>query len=300
MKINPFKRRALSYQKQNWLFLLPYLVGTLLLVVLPTLMTVAVAFTSYNAIQSPTWAGLANFKQVFESPLIRLSIRNTMIFMGLAVPLRIAGALALAVLLQPPRRGAGVYRAAVYLPTIIPEVAYGLVWLWIFNPVSGPLNAILAGLGLPAPAWLAEASTARLAMVIMAVFQLGEGFIVLLAALQNVPTAFYQAAQVDGANRWQCFRHITLPALTPWLLLLTFRDLIFSLQNTFAPTFVMTYGGPYYATTFIPLLVYELAFDFGDLGLASAVLVVTMIWVGLLVIGIRNIIEGLRGEEEES
>ena len=293
------RRRLFSYRGQAFLFLVPYLLGTLVLVVVPALMTVAVSFTDYRGIASPTWAGLANFQRVVQTPLIRLSLYNTLVFVGLAVPLRLLGALLLALFLQYRRRGAGLYRTAVYLPTIVPEVAYALVWLWVLNPVYGPVNIILAGLGLPTPAWLAEPMPARWAIVLMAVFQIGEGFVVLLAGLQNIPAVLYEAAAVDGANRWQSFWRITLPILTPWLFLLTFRDLLVSMQNTFTPSFLLAYGGPYYATTFLPLLIYELSFDFMDLGLASAVLVVAYLWILLLVFGIRNLVEGLRSSVEE-
>ncbi|MGB1254103.1 MAG: carbohydrate ABC transporter permease, partial [Candidatus Promineifilaceae bacterium] len=180
-------------------------------------------------------------------------------------------------------------------PTIIPETAYALLWLWIFNPLYGPLNMILAALRLPAPAWLTEPSTALGAMVIMSLFQVGEGFVVVLAGLQSIPAHLKDAARVDGAGAWQTFRHVIWPMLLPWLLLLSFRDLIVALQNTFAPTFIMTYGGPYYTTTFVPLLIYEIAFDIFDLGLAAAVLIILYIMIGLLAYGIY----GLLGSRHE-
>jgi len=287
-------RLTLSYRKQILLFLIPYLGGSLVLVVLPALATIAVAFADYDAVRPPIWAGLANFKQLIESPLIRLALRNTVIFLLAAVPLRVLGALLLALLLQPTRRFFGLYRAAAYLPTIIPEAAYALIWLWILNPEYGPLNLALRGLGLPAPPWLAEAGTARLAIIIMSAFQVGEGFVILLTGLQTIPSTLYDAAVVDGANNWQRFTQITLPLIAPWLLLLTFRDMLVSLQNTFTPSFMMTYGGPYYATTFVPLLVYEISFDFADLGLASALLVVTYAVIAALALGILNVVAGVK------
>ena len=287
----------LSYRRQLALFLAPYLLGTLVLVVLPALATVTVSFTDYQAIQPPTWVGLDNFRRLAETPLVRLGLYNTLIFAGLAIPLRLLGALGLGLLLGR-RRDGGPYRAAVYLPTIMPEAAYALVWLWILNPVYGPLNFVLGALGLPQPNWLAEAGTARLSIVLMALLQIGEGFVVVLAARQYVPVALYEAAEVDGANRWQGFWRITLPLIVPWLLLLACRDLVVAVQNTFAPSFIMTYGGPYYATTFLPLLIYEISFDFQDWGLASAVLVVVYVWILLLIVGVRNLIEGLRGSVE--
>ncbi len=294
------KRRATRppsrYQRQNALFLTPYLIGTLVLVVVPALMTLAVSFTDYQGIKAPTWTALDNFRRLGTTPLVRQGLYNTLIFVAAAVPLRLLGALGLALLLGG-RRGGGVARAAAFLPTVLPETAYALIWLWILNPVSGPLNLMLGALGLPAPAWMAQAGTARLAIVLMALMQVGEGFVVLLVARQMVPAVVYEAAEVDGANRWQGFWHITLPLIMPWILLLLCRDLILSVQNTFTPSFVLAYGGPYYATTFLPLLIYELSFDFMDWGLASAVLVMVYAWILLLIWGARNLIQGLRRRE---
>ncbi len=286
--------RIRSYQGQIRLFLLPFLIGSILLTIIPALATMAIAFTRYNAIQAPSWAGFSNFQSLFTSPLVRLSLRNSLVFLALAVPLRLLGALTLALLLQPKRRFYGLYRSGIFLPTIIPNVAYALLWLWILNPYYGPLNLLLQSLHLPAPAWLVEPESARLAMVIISLFQIGESFIVLLAGLRNIPRSFYDSARVDGASRWQVFWRITMPLLSPWLLMLTFRDIIVSLQNTFTPSYVLTYGGPYYATTFVPLLVYELAFDLFDLGMAAALLVLVYCFIALAVIGVLNLL-GLRG-----
>lgn len=289
----------LPYRTQTRFFLIPYLTGTLILVVIPAVATAMIAFTEFNAVSFPKFVGLANFQQLLGTTLVRTSLRNSAIFLVLAVPLRLVGALSLALLLQYRQRFFNVYRAAVYLPTIIPEAAYALLWLWIFNPVYGPLNMFLRWLHLPAPNWLIEPTTARLAIVILSLFQIGEGFVVLLAGLQNIPRSFYESARVDGANSWQCFWQITLPLLAPWLMLLTFRDLVMSLQNTFAPSFMITYGGPYYATMFAPLLIYELAFDYFELGLAAALLILTYVLLGLIVVGIINIV-GLGGSTDEA
>ena len=269
-----------------------------MLVVVPALATVVLAFTEFKGVEIPQWVGFRNFVRVIESPLIRLSLYNTFMFVAAAVPLRLIGALLLALLLQQKGRLFGLYRAAVYLPTIIPEVAYALIWLWIFNPVYGPLNIFLRALGLPAPDWLVNEDTARFAFVILATFQIGEGFIVLLVGLQNIPRSLYEAAEVDGANWWQAFWRITLPLLMPWLLLLTFRDLLMSIQETFTPSYVMTYGGPYYATTFVPLLIYEISFDYQDLGLATALLFLTFMIVAFIIMVIMSV-TGLSGEADD-
>jgi multiple sugar transport system permease protein len=162
-------------------------------------------------------------------------------------------------------------------------VAYALIWLWLLNPLYGPINMLLSSAGLPAPAWLADSRTALPAIALMASFQLGEGFIVALVALQEIPRDYYQAAALDGAGRWQLFRHITLPLIAPWLLLLSIRDIIVSVQSSFAPALLMTEGGPYYATLFLPLLMYETAFDRFRFGMGAAIMVLVFLGVALLI-----------------
>lgn len=299
MKLSSWWRgRTPPYQSQLRLFLFPYLLGTFILVLLPALFTFGMAFTEFNGVARPQWDGLTNFQRLWESPVVRLSLRNSLIFLLLAVPLRLLAALALALLLQQRERLFGFYRAAIYLPTVIPEAAYALLWLWIFNPFYGPLNMALGWLGLPPPDWLGDPTTAILAIVLMSCFQIGEGFVVLIAGLQNIPRSLYEAARVDGANNWQAFWRITLPLIFPWMLLLVVRDIVMSLQNTFTPTYILTYGGPYYATTFVPLLVYEIAFDLFDFGLAAAVMVVTYLILSWLILGLINAVGGWRRYED--
>jgi multiple sugar transport system permease protein len=266
------------------LLLTPYLAGTLLLIAAPAVLTFALAFTRYDALSPPVWRGTGNFREIFDSPLFWTAARNSLVFVAFAVPLRVLGALALALLLRQRQRGVAAYRAAVYLPTVIPNVAYALIWAWIFNPIYGPLNLVLGAVGLPTPAWLAQPDTALLALAIMAAFQIGEGLVVLLAGLQDIPEDYYQSAALDGGNRWQLFRFITLPLLAPWLLLLTLRDIIMSAQSTFTPAYLMTGGGPYYATLFMPLLIYQSAFDRFRFGQGAAMMLLLFLSVGLLIV----------------
>jgi multiple sugar transport system permease protein len=221
-----------------------------------------------------------------------VSTINSLLFIMMAVPLRILGALGLALLYSRPRRGLGFYRAAVYLPTVIPETAYALIWLWILNPFYGPLNALLRTLGLPAPSWLVDPSWAPLAIVLVTFFQLGEGFVILLAALRQIPGEVYDAARVDGANRWQIFESIMLPLLTPWLVLLSVRDIALSFQSTFTPAYIMTRGGPYYATFYTALFTYETAFDGLRFGQAAALMLIVFLLTMLLVLLVYFMFEG--------
>lgn len=270
----------------------PYLLGALLLVGVPALLSFFLSFTLYDGVSPPQWVGLLNFSMLRFDPRLPIALGNSLYYIALAVPLRVLGALLLALLLRERRPGTGLFRAAVYLPTVVPDVAYALIWLWIFNPLYGPLNLLLDAAGLPTPAWLVEPATAKPALVFMALFQIGEGFVVLLAGLHSVPRDYYLSAAVDGASRWQMFWTITLPLLAPWLALLTVRDVILSFQTTFTPAYIMTGGDPYYATLFLPLLVFREAFDSFRFGHGAALMtflfVVTALLVTALVVAYRG------------
>ncbi|HNT26005.1 MAG TPA: sugar ABC transporter permease [Anaerolineales bacterium] len=265
-------KRFFTHHAATYSLLAPYLIGALLLVIIPAGLAFALAFYRYDGLMIPAWRGWGNFIDVAFDPLFWIALANSLFFIVVAVPLRLLAALGLALLYNRPRRGVGVYRAIAYLPSVIPDAAYALVWLWIFNPLYGPLNAILNALGLPTPAWLLEYSLAKPALALMALFPIGEGFVILLAGLKNIPHELYDAAHVDGASRWQAFRRITLPVLTPWLMLLSIRDIILTFQSTFTPAFLMTQGGPYYATLFLPLMVYEEAFEGLRFGIGAAIM----------------------------
>jgi multiple sugar transport system permease protein len=279
-------------------FLTPYLLGTLILIVFPAVISFYFAFTRFNGVSDPVNIGWQNFQFLRHEPLFKIAIYNSLLFTVKAVPLRILGALVLALFYNRPRRAVGFYRAAAYLPTIIPDVAYALTWTWILNPLYGPLNASLRTLGLFPPPWLADSAWATPALILMSLFQIGEGFVILLVGLRHIPRETYDAAQVDGASRWQTFTRITLPLLSPWLVLLTVRDTVLSFQNTFAPAYIMTRGGPNYATFFLPLLAYETAFDGLRFGQAAAVLLIIFIYTLLLVILVYLLFDGWGFDEE--
>jgi multiple sugar transport system permease protein len=272
-----------AYHRGLRLLLAPYLLGAVVLVAIPALLSFVLAFTQFDAVSPPRWMGLLNFELLALDPRLPIALRNSLFYITLAVPLRVLGALLLALLLRERRPGVGVVRAAVYLPTVIPDVAYALVWLWIFNPLYGPLNLLLGAAGLPTPAWLVQAETARPALVFMSLFQIGEGFVLLLAGLSSLSRDYYASAAVDGASRWQMFWSITLPLLAPWLALLTVRDVILSFQTTFTPAYIMTGGDPYYATLFLPLLVFKEAFDNFRFGHGAALMTMLFLTTAILI-----------------
>ena len=190
----------------------------------------------------------------------------------------------LALLLHRRFRGVAAYRTGAYLPTIIPDVAYALLWLWILNPLYGPLNLALGALGAPTPQWLTDPRDAQAAIILMSLFQIGEGFIVAMATRQGIPGELYELSGIEGASATYVFRRVTLPLMAPTLLLLAFRDTIFSFQANFVPALLVTEGGPPpYATTYLPLFIYRNGFEYLRYGYAAAATLVMFAVTALIV-----------------
>jgi len=261
----------------------PYLFGLSMLVALPAVAAFGLAFTEYSGLTSPEFTGLDNFSRMIGESQFWGSLGNSGIYIAISVPLRLLAVVALTLLLHSHFPGSSAGRASAYLPTVIPDVAYSLLWLWLLNPLYGPVAGILASLGLTSPAWLTEPTSARFAVAIMGVFQIGEGLVIALAARRVLPEHLFEAARVDGAGAWFTFKRITLPLLTPVLLLLTLRDVILALQLNFVPALLMTDGGPRQATTFLPLYAYRQAFRYFRLGYASAVTLTMFVVTGLAI-----------------
>lgn len=283
-------RALFLYRAQLWLLLAPFLIGTFFLLVLPMLATLYLGFTEYDLFSPPRWIGFGNFENWVHDRLFQRALYNSVWFLLIAVPLRVLGALLLALFLNRSGRAFGVGRAAVYVPTIMPEVAYALVWLLILNPGFGALNLFLNALGLPSVPWTLEPFTARVSVTVMWLFQLGEGFVLLLAALQLIPHELLEAAAMDGAKRSQRFWYIILPFMVPALLLLTFRDIALSFQGVFVAGMLTTQNGPYYTTYFLPHYVVDEAFALFRYGYASATTALIYVVTLLVVIGLFMVV----------
>jgi multiple sugar transport system permease protein len=269
-----------------WLMAAPFLVGVTALVLVPAFGSLAMSFYEWDLVRPARFVGMANVRELIGDPVFRISLRNTLLYVAAAVPLRLLGALGIGLLLHRRGRLRAAGRVAVLIPSVVPDAAYALVWLWILNPLYGPLNLALGSAGLPTPAWLTQATPARWAVVIMGVFQLGEGALIALIARTRVPEELHEIAALDGAGRWSRFFRVTLPIMAPALLLIAARDTILSIQATFSPALIVTEGGPPpYATTYLPLFVFRNAFEYLRYGYASAatavMLVVTasMLWL---------------------
>jgi multiple sugar transport system permease protein len=272
-------------RRQLALMLAPYLLGLTVLVLAPFAVTVALAFTEYDLIRPPRWTGTGNFTALAEDPIFRTALFNSLLFAAVAVPLRLVIALSLALLLHRRSLFAGAARTAAVLPAAVPEIAYGLLWLWLLNPLYGPISQVLRlggqnGLtvfGRTPPQWLTDPADARAAIILMSLFTIGETFVILLAVRRSLPPDVYELAALEDATGWDVLRRITWPLMAPVLVLLLIRDAILSLQFSFIPALVVTDGGPPpYATTYVPLFSYRTAFEYLRYGYAAAATVVML------------------------
>lgn len=244
----------------------PYLWGLFLLVALPALAALVFAFTEFSGVQPPRFTGLDNITRLVRDDAFWSSLGNTLIYILIAVPIRLAAAVGFALLLHKRSAVSAIARPIAYLPTVVPDVAYVLLWLWLLNPLYGPVATALGVTG-----FLTEPWGARVALPLMSAFQIGEAFVVALAVRHSIPASVYEAAAVDGAGPFFSLRRITLPLMAPALVLLALRDVILSLQVNFAPALLLTDGGPRNATTYLPLFVYRAAFRYFRLGYASTI-----------------------------
>jgi multiple sugar transport system permease protein len=261
-----------------WLMAAPFLVGVGLLVFMPALGSFAMAAYEWDLVRPPRFVGLDNFRELLADPVFRISLRNSLTYAAIAVPLRLLCALGFALLLYGRSRLDGAGRIAVVVPTVVPDVAYALVWLWILNPLYGPLNLALGAAGLPTPSWLSQPGPARWAVVLMGVFQLAEAFLIVVAVRRLVPRELEEIAAMSGAGRWSRLVRVTIPIMAPALLLVAMPDTIVTLQWTFLPALLVTEGGPPpYATTYLPLFAYRNGFEYLRYGYASATTVVMLV-----------------------
>lgn len=258
----------------------PFLAGAFLLVGLPAAAALWLSLTDYSGIGAPRFVGFDNFVRLAGDDLFRRAAGNTVLHILMSVPLRMLLILGLALLLHRRFRGASVSRAAVYLPTVVPDVAFALLFLWLLNPLYGPLAAVL---GRYNPDWLTDPWGARWAIVGLTLFQIGEGFVIAIAARRALPEPLFEAARVDGASPWFVLRKVTLPLMAPILAVLALRDVILSLQVNFVPSLLLTDGGPSYATTYIPFYAYRQAFRYLRLGYVSAMSVVMFAFTALII-----------------
>ncbi|MDR7556265.1 MAG: sugar ABC transporter permease [Armatimonadota bacterium] len=280
----PGGRRAGVWRGERaLLYLLPSLVFLAVFTYIPMLRALATSVLAWNvAHPQPVFVGLRNYQQLLTEPVFRLVVRNTFLFAAVGIPVTIGLGLFLAVLLNE-RLGVlrAVYRAAVFYPTMLPMAAAAMLWVWLLNPGIGLVNYYLGKLGVPRIEWLYDMNWALPAIMVTWIWKnVGYLTILYLAGLQAIPSDLLEAASVEGAGFWQRFRHVTWPLLGPTTVFVVVVSVINSFQ-IFDAVHIMTQGGPADRTNVLVYYVYQQAFRFWDIGVASAL---TVLFVGFLLL----------------
>jgi multiple sugar transport system permease protein len=270
----------------GFLFASPWLLGVILLVLGPILASVALSLTNWNLISSPRLLGVENYRTMIHDANFWQSVRVTLTYTVLAVPLYQVAGLALALLLNQRVRGMYLFRTILFLPSVLSGVAVAALWVSLLNPDLGVVNQVLRSIGIDdPPRWLASPSWAVPAIVLMGLWGVGGGAIIYLAGLQNIPPSLLAAARIDGAGAWQTFRQITLPLLTPTLLFTLLIGLIEAFQ-VFDTAFVLggSRGGTRGSLLFYVLNIWNEGFRNGRFGYASALAWVLVVAAAIVIV----------------
>lgn len=264
----------------GYLFMAPFIIGFLCFTIIPMVTSVYYSFTDYNMIDKPNWVGVNNFVQLFKDDRFHNSIVVTLKYVFLSVPLKLIFALLIAFLLTRKRRGTSFYRSLFYLPSLIGgSIAVSLVWKQLFAR-KGLINVNLAKLGIDTVNWFGSMKYAVVPLILISAWQFGSSMLIFAAGIKEIPTTYYEAAKIDGANGRQCFFKITLPCLSPVVMFNLVMQTI-SAFMAFTQAFVITDGGPNDATMFYALYVYKQGINLRRMGYASA-----MSWIMLLIMGL--------------
>lgn len=271
-------RRRVSAERRRqvieaYLYTAPWLIGFIVLTLVPVALSLYYSFTSYDVISPQRWVGLQNYVHAFtKDSQFWPSLAKTFYYAGVTVPIGVIGSLLLAVFLNVRVKGTALFRTLFFMPSLVPVVASTVLWLWLFDPDWGPVNNVLRSVfDITPPRWFQDPTWAIPGLITLALWTSlgGTRMIIFLAGLQGVPEELYDAASMDGAGWWARLRSVTLPLLTPTIYFNLILGIIGSLQ-VFASAFVATQGGPAYATTFYSLLVYNNAFQYFNMGYAAA------------------------------
>ena len=272
----PRTARAYSRRRreaiEGYLYLSPWILGFLFFVGGPMVASLLLSLTEYRITSPPTFIGLDNYRTAFtEARLFWPSLGRTFYFAIISVPVGITGSLLLAALLNQGLRGTTLFRTVFFLPSLTPVVASALLWTMLLQPETGVINYALRMLGIPGPRWFGSVQWAIPGLILMNTWGSigGNRMMIFLAGLQGVPDSLYDAAAIDGANGWQSFQHVTLPMISPTVFFNLVLGIIGALR-VFAAAMIATQGGPAYATWFFALHIYTQAFQYFEMGYASA------------------------------
>ncbi|KQR04196.1 ABC transporter permease [Arthrobacter sp. Leaf141] len=264
----------------GWTFILPNFLGFLAFTLIPVIAAFALSFMEWTSFTAPRWVGLENFQRMLQSDTFWVALRNTVVYALGHVPLTMALALGLAMLLNRKLKGIGFFRVAIFFPYITSLVAVAVVWNMLFSPDNGPINQFLNAIGIAeAPGWTSSSDWAMPAVIITSVWRdMGYYMILYLAGLQAIPTELYEAAEVDGASGWQRFWNVTIPSLRPTTFFVVVMLTVSSFK-VFDLIVVMTNGGPGRATTVLSQLIYQEGIGEGKFGYSSAISLVLFLIV---------------------
>ncbi|MGW0860227.1 carbohydrate ABC transporter permease [Streptomyces sp. NPDC002690] len=279
----PARRRARGENLAGYLFMSPWIIGFLLLTAGPMLASLYLAFTDYNLFDSPRFVGFENFTEMFSDPRWRKSVEVTTSYVLVGTPLKLAAALAVALLLNKERRGQGFYRAAFYAPSLVgASVSVAIVWRALFSD-DAVVDRSLQVFGVHVGGWIGDPDMVIYALVALTVWQFGAPMVIFLAGLQQVPRELYEAAQMDSAGAWRRFRSITLPMISPVLFFNLLLETIHSFQ-IFASAYVVTNSkcGPADAGLVYTCYLYEQGWTNLRMGYASAMAWMLLVSVGLV------------------
>jgi multiple sugar transport system permease protein len=285
LKVISARRRFLRENLIAYSFILPNLLGFAIFTLIPMVSSLVLAFLNWDGANEITWAGLDNFNQLLHDTTFRIALKNTFYYVLGTVPLTLIGSLGLAMILNQPLRGRNFFRTTFFFPYVASLVAVAVVWNMLFHPAMGPVNQLLAALGVEnPPRWSASVDWAMPTVILASIWRgVGYYIVIYLAALQGIPSYLYEAAEIDGANAWQKFRHITLPMLTPATFFVSIMLTIASFK-VFDLILVMTGGGPGRATNVLVIHTYNTAFREFRFGYSSAIAMVLFVIVLVITI----------------
>ena len=278
------KTRRLSRNNRNRLialgFLAPNLLGFLVFTLIPIVVGIGISFFRWDGYNAPVFTGLKNFARLFTDSKFGNSMRVTLLYTALTVPVTIVLALFIASLLTAKIRLTSAFRSMFFFPYIASIVAVAIVWQFLYHAELGPINQVLRSIGIAEPPrWTSSKDTALYAVAIMNIWRgVGYYMVLFIAGLVGIPPSLYEAGAIDGANSWQKFRHITLPMLSPTTFFVVISSIINSFQ-AFTPIYIMTGGGPGTATQVLVFRIYEEAFVLSNFGYASAMAMVLFLIV---------------------
>ena len=277
-----YRRKRLRNNLAGYLFLSPWLIGFVAFTSIPMLYSLYLAFTKYDVLSAPQWVGTANFVKMFQDGVFWKSVGITFKYVFILVPLRLAAALGVALILTTNHKGIGIYRTVYYIPSLLGgSVAIAIIWsrLWGSDGAINGLISLVSGSPYTYN-WIGNPGTALFSLILLGCWHFGSSMLIFVSGIKQIPVSYYEAALLDGAGAWQRFRYVTFPSLTPVI----FFNLVMGIINAFkafSEALIITDGGPMDSTMLFALYIYKQSFTYFKMGYACA-----LSWILLIIIGI--------------